>query len=373
MLSVDSRVWQEGSQVIWLTGDIISKSSHKTLWNQSFTWIPVMEKQAVAIVREYQPFVIRLLELLLSWRSLSLSQVEMMCTSIPVPRFDRERVNVWGALVRLGVIRVGFLFSDLVLRDSGEVFVCLSALHDKNYRLLRLLGVADDMAHNYLLSKYIHSPHVAVKHNVYAAHVGWSLYRDSRVRTVGGDGVGGFRYFAPANSVNQAAAMDCVVFPRQGGVLGIEVQSDARIFDKMERWIHFLSVVPDMWCLWLIIPNASHQTMNPRVFTRYQSDSRLLTHQIGTRLLWANWSDWFTPEGLKRSHGWGIVHDFLGHTLPVLDTVKGDTWDWSPASTWLWYSVCSTISTHYHLDVTTMKPPAALLNPGIGLFQIKRV
>lgn len=372
MFTVNTKNWEDGSQVIWIDGTIISKTHHKKMWNATFNWLPVSEKQAFSIARNNQTFLYRFVELLISWRTLSHSQLALFLPDMNVPPFTMDTVNFYGALTRLGLVRVGFLFSQMLSGTISEIFFALCPDTSYNTTTLRRIGLRDNLTHNYLLQRGASSSHIAVKHNTYTAHLAINLYNDSRIRAIGGDGIGGFRYFDPTHTVNQTASMDAAIFPRTGGIIGIETQSTGYVHEKINRWITFLTTTPDIICLWVLIPKTAHYTLNPKVFQNYQTDPRMLSNNIGHRLYWVRWDEWFNPDGTQHANMLGTAHDFLGNTTNILTHPFGTPWDWTVANTWLWDSICTTVNTRYHLDITSMKQPAITLNPGLGLFHVKR-
>lgn len=332
------------AEVDWLYGEYVRSLSkdYKRLAARE-QWIVWDRRRAQLMVAAQRDAAVGVVGALLSWRSACVSQLQAGLCSVPVPSFDRSRETLWGALLRLGVIDVGFSKTE---RWGGlevpETWIALSHREENLKRLLRLLDLPQWYA-AVLSSGKLHGQRVYAFHNMMCDHVGLAAIHDPRFSFSAGDGWCNLRSLdekalRQSGSVTSIAGGDVLMMTRGGVAVAVEGQGTLQsVEEKMRRWMRFLASSPMEYrgivCVWLRMPNP-HYGGEPdlaHVLERLRDDPLMLAGRsvpVSMRLGVASWGDWFDPMG-RPAEGFGVFSDSFGIPRSVFD---GEYSDNAPAA-----------------------------------------
>lgn len=329
----DPGLYGPSNDVDWLMGEYVRGVDGPQRFHESNPWIPVARPTAERMVAARHDETLGLLGALRSWRVCTVSQLQAGLCPTPLPDFDHEANNLYGALLRLGCINVGFSGRERFERVRvPETWLSMGNVTKATRRVLKLIGATP--AERALLTdtnvKGVGRRHA--RHNTYAAHIGLTCMRDPRVDFACGDGWSSFKTIDPkANAdagLNAGCAADVTVMGRNGVFAGIEVQTGmGRTFDKVSRWRDMLMHSPmgrrGLVCVWVVIgKNGVPLTDGARdALTSIASDLDGLTAgmpPVGARMGIAYWTDWYDAKG-RPTEGFGTYTDMFGHRRGVFD------------------------------------------------------
>ena len=141
---LDDALWARGSDVDWLKGTWVHAYTHPASLHERHPFIPVTVKQAEHLVRRHPGQVLAILGSLLSWRVCTVDQlVAGLAADVDgIEPFHRDAPTVWGALLRLGVIDVGFSRTEFLEgRRINQVWVAMGSEVMLTRRITNILGV----------------------------------------------------------------------------------------------------------------------------------------------------------------------------------------------------------------------------------------
>lgn len=371
-------LWVNGSDCVWIRGESVVALHNRGRLRDVYPWIVGDVRVAESMVRRSSSLVAALVESLLSWRVVELSQLQAGLCAISPPDFDFENPSIYGALVRLGAVSVGFPYLDsLGVENSGRVFLCLGGVESLVKRVLPLLEVPVWVKSVLTSSGHVVGRREATFHNVLAAHCGLAFQHDKRFRLVGGDGVSGFNLIDPqarAESRVAFGAADCVGLTSRGVMVAVEVQrSHVNLEGKIRKWVRLLAASPmsrrGLVCVFLL-PRNMRTGGYPTVagFSRagLMVEAGVGTPPAASRVGWARWEDWFTPQGYP-SDGLGAYTDIRGESRSVFD-FQGPRVDVERAEQWGFMQVDDWVEKVFGVDVSRWVHPNCLRG-SLGLLE----
>jgi len=332
MFDPDSpELWLNGSDVNWIKGGYANSMQSPGVFARDQQWFVANRLFAETMVRNNPQAVMNIIGALFSWRVCTTGQLADGLAAGPVPEFDRDEQNLYGALCRIGAISVGF--------DTREYFeharrpdTWLTIGNDSSLVRDAINLIDRSQMTKQLLSggTLLRSMRVHARHNTYASHVGVSLVHDDRVRFAGGDGWGAFRRI-DANAVakvglNKVSSTDVVTLLSNNVMAGIELQTSTHtIQPKIQNWAKLLAYSPmsrrGLMCIWLFVRRATNQGYSQ--FKPLFEHAREMTEMtvgdpsVAQRMGYATWDEWFDhgePTGL-----FGTYTDMMGVRRSMFD------------------------------------------------------
>ena len=371
----DDEMWRMGSDVDWIRGDYVCGLKHPGQFAQEYPWLVANRLFAETMVKANAEMVKSIIGALISWRVCTIRQLRAGLSVVPVPDFQRDEPNLYGALCRLGVINIGFdmreRFEHITL---PEVWVSIGNKQQPIIDALRLLDPGDWLR-KLMSSTRLYNARPHARHNTFASHVGVSLLADERVKMVGGDGWGSFRLIdrqAVAESgLNHISSTDLVALCDNNLMAGIEVQGQRVNMEvKVANWTKLLSYSPmqrrGLLCIWLLIRKAGVGVYpaftNLIERTRQMGEMMVGDPTVASRMGIAYWDDWFDHG--KPTGRLGEYTDMFGTQRSMFDPKwKEYTPTPRPFSTlenWGWQVMRDAIREHWGWDASGWVMPEAL-------------
>ena len=326
----DPSLWMLGSDVDWIRGDYVARLEHPGQFARQHPWLVANRLFAESMVRSNPKAVTAILGALLSWRVCTIGQLHAGLSAYPVPDFARDEPNLYGALVRLGAINIGF---DQRERLEGVTVPQVWASMGNTASYIRdTLSCFESGAwlRMALTSSRLSAMRVHARHNTYASHCGLMLARDARTKLVGGDGWGGFRLIDPRAvseaGLNRVSSTDIVALTGGNVLAGIEVQAGANNMDKkLSNWARLLANSPmgrrGLVCVWLLIKDATrgeYPYLNPVLRKTSDMGEMMVGHpSVAQRMGVATWEEWFDHG--RPTEGFGSYTDLLGAKRSIFD------------------------------------------------------
>lgn len=347
----DENLWRLGSDVDWVKGSYVSGMESPGVFARKHQWIVANRLFAETMVRNNPQATLNILGALFSWRVCTTGQLADGLAAGPVPGFDRDEPNLYGALCRLGAISVGFDQREH-WEDTRLPYTWLT-VGDNSVRVRDAVNLIDrrQSLKRTLTKGMFQAMRVHARHNTFASHVGVTLVHDPRVRFAGGDAWGAFRLIdaqAVAEvGLNRISSTDVVTSLSNNALVGIEVQTGTRELDtKIRNWSRLLAYSPmsrrGLLCVWLFIKGASTNSYAP--YARVFEESRDLAEMsvgdpsVAQRMGYAAWDDWY--ERGQPTGRFGEYTDVLGNRRSMFDPRWGrvaptpkpldtiDEWGW---------------------------------------------
>lgn len=329
----DPGLYGSSNDVDWLMAEYVNESDEPRRMHEANPWIPEARPTAERMIAARHDETLALLGALRSWRVCTVSQLQAGLCPVALPDFDYGANSLYGALLRLGCVNVGFSGRERFERVRvPETWLSMGSVVRSTRRVLKLIGATP--AERALLTdttvKGVGRRHA--RHNTYAAHVGLTCMRDGRVDFACGDGWSAFKTIDPKAvedaGLRSGCAADVAVMGRNGVMAGIEVQTGmSYVFDKVRRWKDMLLHSPmdrrGLVCVWLVIgKNGMPLTDSARdALLTMGADLDGLTSgmpPVGTRMGLAYWNDWYDAKG-KPTDGFGTYVDMFGHRRGIFD------------------------------------------------------
>ena len=332
---LDDSLFDGDSDVDWVTGGYVYHGRHLGRFYEANPWVPEDIRLAARIVKTVDTYP--LLCALMSWRSVTVGQLQAGLCNQRVPVFDWTAPSVYGGLLRLGLVDIGFprsyRWGHVQPRD---VFLRMSMGRGRVRRWLRLLGKPMWVA-GLLSDSGERALHAYARHNMFADHVGLTAIRDARVLCAAGDGWCAFRLLDERargeSGVALGATGDVLIVLKTGVCVVVEVQSSiAGVEGKVSRWERFLQASPfarrGIICVWLGIPSPREQGSYARigsVLAEHAGDPLMLAGDVplNRRMGYARWDEWYEPDGLPAAR-WGVYRDATGMPMSVFDEGLGE-------------------------------------------------
>lgn len=303
----DPMLFAKQSDLDWVSGDYVANLPHPvaTASEEGNGWIMPYRAVAERMVRDDPETVLALVGALFSWRTATVDQLRAGLCNMPLPAFDRDQPNIYGALARLGVINVGFSKRER-LEHIRVPQVWLAVGNDRDYveNIIPLTGRRPWFRKG-LAAGSLYGVRQHARHNTFASHVSLAACHDPRVQLTGGDGWGGLRLLdaqAQADSgANIGAATDVTILTEGNVMASIEIQFGTnRIKDKMERWVRMLAYSPmprrGLLCIWLSSPMTHSGSDNfPAAMTAMSQLPEMAAGvpPVAQRMGYAMWDEWF--------------------------------------------------------------------------------
>lgn len=323
-------LWSMTSNVDWIPGAWVAGLDEVGALAEANPWIVRNRRYALSRAAKERDTVLGIIGALMSWRVCTVRQLQAGLAQNGAPDFDRDSQNLYGALIRLGVINVGTSVTERrLLRRIDEIWLSIG----NDTKLIRqFLKDIDEpawlsqiIAHGTLSSMRQHA-----RHNTFATHAGIMLGNDPRVKFTGGDGFGAFRAVdrqaLDDSGMSTRKSMDIMVAGTNNTLTGIEVQAGGSQLEyKLVSWINFLQHSPmnrrGILCVWLFLPYLKTGYYPPfhALFERMRGNDSLLVGNpdIGTRMGWALWSDWF--DRTETAPALGEYTDMFGTRRSIFD------------------------------------------------------
>lgn len=301
-----SDMWAKESDVDWVRGSYVCEVEHPRQLLERNPWIVSNRVFAESMVKMNAQMVFDLFDTLIAWQVCTVSQAQAGLSASPLPPFNRYEPNLYGALVRLGAINVGFDPREKLDTIEREQ-VWLSMGNDSKIirNVLKLISADEWQYRQYSQNRVaLARPHA--RHNTFASHAGLLLSRDPRVMFTSGDGYGGFRYIdkraLDESGMERLSSADVVCMGRNNVLAGIEVQASRNSVDKkMRNWVRFLAHSPmgrrGVICVWLFIKGNSSDSYPPfhSLMEHAANMPEMMVGEptVASRIGWALWEDWF--------------------------------------------------------------------------------
>ena len=377
----DPKLWAMGSDVDWIYGDYIYDLGKTDTLHLTQPWIVRTEQSATKLVRENAQTVLSLLGALMAWRVTTVSQMQAgLAPNAEIPTFYRDIPTIYGAMVRLGLIDVGFSPRErLEGIEVPQVWLSLGKRSKLVRRIDKILADkitgTDQWITRTLFSGTGFFSRRHARHNTFAAHAALTASRNSRVKLVTGDGWGAFRRIdqraCDEANLTGLSATDVVILSHSHTTCCLEVQAaglDNK--SKLQNWINFLSKSPmsrrGILCIWLTIPNVSG--IQPNLTNDLMAAGRTPTASIGMpsvgqRIGIAKWDEWFDELGLPTSQ-FGTYTDLFGERRDMLTGWDASTPheinDISSVGNWGWEQVRTHIARKWGLNTGSWRMPEFL-------------
>lgn len=330
----DKRLYAYDSDVDWWRASHMAtlEKPVKVAARDGNEWMMPYWKVAEAMVRAQPETVDAIISSLFAWRTATVSQLRAGLCDMPLPAFNRHEPGLWGALNRLGIINVGFSRRERIEGITlPQVWVGVGDDAKLVRHVLDYIGQGRPWLAQVMTSTLWRAMHTHARHNTFAAHVGLTACRDTRVRLTAGDGWGAFRLIDPQatreSGSHAAAGMDTVMLTRDNVLAGIEVQTTASetFMRKLERWARFLAFSPmprrGMLCVWLFVQSrAADASPNFLPVVRALAGMPEMTAgdpDVASRMGWATWEEWY-DHGTPTEH-WGEYTDMRGNRRSIFD------------------------------------------------------
>lgn len=374
---LDDALWARGSDVDWLKGTWVHAYTHPASLHERHPFIPVTVKQAEHLVRKHPGQVLAILGSLLSWRVCTVDQlVAGLAADVDgIEPFHRDAPTVWGALLRLGVIDVGFSRTEFLEgRRVNQVWVAMGSEVMLTRRITNILGVPAWMR-DVLTDGKFGQMRTHARHNTLTNHVALTAAHDSRFRFVGGDGWGGFRGIDPQAVAEIGSAgrqsADMIGFTRDGVTMALELQIHATgVGKKLAAWSKLLAYSPmrrrGILCVWLQAPVSAG--VYERFDKAFKETSELAEMPMGdpavfSRMGYARWDEWYDEHALPTPQ-WGEYVDMYGTRRSVFDPAWQATCptvsDVDVIQDWGWRLMDERIKAAWGWDVSRWAKPDAL-------------
>lgn len=357
-----------GNDVDWLKGEYVMNIEAPQRFHEMNPWVPAGKPTAERIVSARHDEVLAVLGALYSWRVCTVSQLQAGLSEVPLPDFDRTDTTLYGALLRLGCINVGFSSRERWENVTvPEAWLSIGVSGAAVKRVLKIIG-ATPAEKTLVTSTSFKSVRRHARHNTYAAHLGLTCAQDGRVDFACGDGWSGFKNIDPqANNdagLANGCAADVAVMCNNGVLAGIEVQSNMRyIIKKLDNWTRLLVNSPlsrrGLVCVWLVIgrngmpmPTNVGETMTD--LAKQLDGLTVGVPQVGMRLGWAYWDDWYDAKG-RPTEKFGAYTDMFNHHRTIFDpqwasfTPAHETLD--HVGEWGWHSMRRQLKAYWGWDM----------------------
>lgn len=370
----DPLLWVNGSQGFWVKGASIIATPSLA---DNLPFVVKDQHNAWALIRHQKQVVVTIFETLLMWRTVEITQLPALTKSV-LPDFSWDTPNVYGALLRLGVINIGFDSTGMLTGKPRAIFLSIGSVEVLNKRFLKQLHIPAYM--NTLLNApagRLTATRQATMHNVLTAHVGVEALTDKRVQAVAGDGMSSFRMLTPSlSTVSNGAGGDMTIFFTNGVSMAVEVQrTTIKLLDKMSRWLDALAQSDmrerGLLCVWLLPRNvtngayASVQSYVDKIRELPVSGVADSTGVLaGSRMGVVEWDTWFDSYG-RLTDRFGFFVDVFGHERYVMDFAGSMPIDWDKASHWGFRQVDSVLGDVFHVDTSMWSHPECLAG-GLG-------
>ena len=327
----DPMLFAMQSDLDWVRGDYVATLPHPvaTASEPGNGWIMPYRSVAERMIRDDPETALALVGALFSWRTVTVDQLRAGLCNMPLPAFDRDNPNIYGALARLGVINVGFSKRERLEHIRvPQVWLAIGNDRSNVESILSLTGQRPWFRKG-LTAGVMYGIRQHARHNTFAAHVSLAACHDPRVQLTGGDGWGGFRLLdaqAQAESgAHIAAATDATILTDTNVMAGIEVQvGTSKIKDKMDRWAHMLAYSPmarrGLVCIWLSTPMPHAGASNfPAIMEGVSQLPEMAAGvpPVAHRMGYATWDEWFDhgrPTGM-----FGEYTDVFGVRRSIFD------------------------------------------------------
>lgn len=374
---LDVDLWANASDVNWMKGSWVRSHKHPAALAKQWPFIPPTRTQAASIIRIRHEQVLAILGGLFSWRTATVDQLRagLVTDGMRIDAFARDVPTVWGALLKLGAIDVGFskaeVFDD---RRVNQVWVQVGSMPNFTKEITDTLNLPAWMR-GVLTSGDFRAVHSYARHNTLTNHVGLTAAHDDRVRFTCGDGWGGFRYIDPQAVAEIGGAgrqvADMLAFLSNGVTMALEVQlHSSDVTKKLKAWSKFLAYSPmsrrGLVNIWLQPPLPDG--VYPNYLQSFKNIASDKTMTVGTpivaqRLGYARWEEWFDPAG-KPLPQWGEYEDLTGTRRSVFDEQwKQYTPTLNPVSTvceWGWQLMNERIRQAWGWDISAWDKPASM-------------
>lgn len=360
-------LWRGSSDVDWIRGDEVYRSDHQRSIAQLHPWYVANRVFAEAMVRANRAHVLNIVDALISWQTCTVSQLQGGLAVGEVPTFTRDVPNLYGALVRLGALNVGFARYERVTGEQcSETWVTLGNRAKLVKDLLKLVS-ADQWQHKMYAENRVVLSRPHARHNTIASHVGLMLSRDPRVQFTNGDGYGGFRYIdrlaLDESGMERMSCTDVLAMCDNNVFAGIEVQVHADGTEqKMRNWARFLAHSPmqrrGLVCVFLFVKDTQRGAY-PAVSTAVEHVGGMAEMMMGepsvaARLGWARWEDWFDEQTGQPVERFGSYTDMLGAARSLFDehwrSVTPVVRDPRVVRDWGWENVRRQLSAEWGVD-----------------------
>lgn len=323
-------MWSLGSDVDWIRGDYVNGLEHPGQFARRHPWLVANRLFAESMVKSNPRTVAAIVGALMSWRVCTIGQLHAGLSTLPVPDFQRDEPNLYGALCRLGVINIGFDPRER-LEDITLPYTWISMGNKATLIRDALSGIeSGQWFRKALASSRLNAMRVHARHNTFASHVGLALASDPRTRLVGGDGWGGFRFIdaqAVAESgMNRMSSTDVVALCGNNVLAGIEVQVTSNdIEKKIRNWATLLAYSPmsrrGLLCVWLLVRDTAYgqypSTANVIRRSRELSEMMVGEPSVAARMGFTTWEEWFDHG--RPTDGFGSYEDMLGVRRSMFD------------------------------------------------------
>lgn len=325
----DPAYFQLGSDVDWIRGDYVHGLEQPGVFARRHPWIVANRLFAETMVRSNPEQVLSILGALFSWRVCTISQLQAGLAIHGAPPFDRTEPNLYGALLRLGAISIGF---DKRENLEGITLPQVWITVGKDSKLVkRTVNLINDKGwlKKTLTTTLFSAMRVHARHNTFASQLGLALAHDKRTRFTGGDGWGAFRTIdaqAVAEvGLNRVSSTDVVASLANNVLAGMEVQSSSHNLDtKIANWSKLLAYSPmnrrGLLCVWLFIKRADGEYCSYKsIFDKAKDLPEMMVGNptVAQRMGHARWDDWF-DHGQPTEH-FGCYEDMLGATRSIFD------------------------------------------------------
>lgn len=373
---LDDNLWGQNSDVNWMQGSWVKTLDHPKQLTDSNPWIPLDPGKAEGMIRRDSQTVLEIIGALFSWRVCAISQLQAGLAPHGAPDFDRTQPNLYGALLRLGIINVGFSKREAFgLTQVPEVWASMGGSLKFTKHLTDILNMPA-WTRSLITNGRFGGVKIHARHNTLTAHVGLTFSKDERVRFVSGDGWGRFRDLDP-QAIAEIGGMginsaDAIAFMKNGATVALETQIHANdLKKKLEAWCRFLVYSPmsrrGLLCVWLQAPSAQGCSYGNflSVFepARDMQGMTAGNPTVASRMGLARWNEWYDEKGLPTER-FGEYMDMFGNRQSIYDP----KWmQYAPpqqpfinVNEWGWRLMEDQIRREWNWDVTRWVKPDAM-------------
>lgn len=374
---LDETLWAGSSDVNWMKGSWVRGNTHPAALAARYPFIPATRSQAESIVRTRSAQVLAILGGLFSWRTCTVDQLRagLVDDGMMIDAFSRDAPSVWGAMLKLGAIDVGFSKAEIFEGVRvPQTWVQVGSVKNYTKQITSTLGMPAWMR-GILTNGQFRATHVFARHNTLTNHVGLACVHDERIKFACGDGWGGFRYIDPQAVADAGGwagqTADMLAFLDNGITMALELQLHATdVTKKLTAWANFLAHSPlarrGLVNVWLQppLPDGGYTSYMKSFRVASQLDAMTVgTPMVAERMGYARWEEWFDPDGHPDTH-WGEYEDLTGTRRSVFDsTWRASTPTLNPVAgvqDWGWALMDERIRQAWGWDISGWRKPDTL-------------
>ena len=368
---LDDSLWGGHSDVDWYEGRYFGQLKPTDIAVRSTPFIPKNRDEAWNIVASNKQAAISILGALMSWRTASIDQLQAGLSVKPVPDFSRTEPNLYGAMLMLGVLSIGFSHAERFGHEVPHVFIAPSGDDKATRAFVKQLESGAWLQH-VLTRNLFKAVRRTVRHNTFVNNIALSAAHNKHVQFIGGDGwssLKGLDNRAVTESGHSPIGRiaDAIMLADNNVLAALEIQlSNGGVFGKLHDWVQFISHSPmqrrGIICVYVLAPRLFEGTYsNPQsiISQIVESQPTVLTGDplVGERIGFARWDDWMLSYASAKN--FGQYTDLFGHEQNIFDPKWAQytprIHNPSIISEWGYLSVQKNIQQFWGLDTHNMR------------------